>query len=205
MRSYFAGAKGADLKHAISPMAARAGSRLATDSSSKMHAADPKEHKRLRQEQRTAEAAIVRAHEPEDFGAWLHRRNERDQAILEQLEALFKQRDGRKVDRQRQVENKAPVPAHMQSGNRSVANPQYREDQDLRLAMQVRQELRDLGVRDDKLPSHAEISAQFDDLRTRIRREASERRRSGPTKSEAKLMAEILYTRGRSQSRGMRM
>src|ERR1035441_9947379 len=30
----------------------------------------------------------------------------------------------------------------MQSGNRSVANPQYREDQDLSLAMHVRQELR---------------------------------------------------------------
>jgi hypothetical protein len=76
---------------------------------------------------------------------------------------------------------------------------------DLELAMHVRQELRDRGVRDDKLPSYAEISAQFDDLRTHMRREASERRRYGPPKSEAKLMAEILYARGRSQSRGMRL
>jgi hypothetical protein len=117
---------------------------------------------------------------------------------------LFKRRDARKVDRERQLENKAPLPAHMQSGNRSVANPQYRQDQDLRLAMQVRQELRELGVCDDKLPSHVEISAQFDDLRTQMRREASEQR-YGPTKSEAKLMAEIFYARGRSQSRGKRM
>ena len=93
---------------------------------------------------RIREAAIERAHEPQDFGAWRHQRNERDQASLERLEALFKRRDARKVDRQRQLENKAPLPAHMQSGNRSVANPQYREDQDLTLAMQVRQELRDL-------------------------------------------------------------
>jgi hypothetical protein len=176
---------------------------LAAQYRTKMHPADPKENKRLRQEQRKAEAAIVRAHEPEDFGAWLHRRNDRDQASLERLEALVKRRDARKVDRERQLENKAPLPAHMQSANRSVANPQYRQDQDLRLAMQVRQELRDLGVRDDKLPSHVEISAQFDDLRTQIRREASQRR-YGPTQSEAKLMAQILYARGQSQSRGMR-
>jgi hypothetical protein len=59
---------------------------LAAQYRTKMHAADPKENKRLRQEQRKAEAAIVRAHEPEDFGAC----NERDQASLERLEALFK-------------------------------------------------------------------------------------------------------------------
>jgi len=67
--------------------------------------------------------------------------------------------------------------------------------------MHVRQELRDLGVRDDKLPSHAEIVAQFEDLRTEIRREPAERRH-GATKSESKLMAEKLYDRGRSQRRG---
>jgi hypothetical protein len=67
--------------------------------------------------------------------------------------------------------------------------------------MHVRQELRDRGVRDDKLPSHAEIVAQFNDLRAEIRREAAGRRYE-PTKSEAKLMAEILYDRGRSQRRG---
>jgi hypothetical protein len=70
---------------------------LAAEYRTKMHPADPKENKRLRQEQRKAEAAIVRAHEPEDFGAWLHRRNERDQAILERLEALLKRRDERSI------------------------------------------------------------------------------------------------------------
>lgn len=62
--------------------------------------------------------------------------------------------------------------------------------------------MRELGERDDKLPSHAEIVAQFEELRTEIRREAAGPR-YGPTKSEAMLMAEILYDRGRSQHRGM--
>jgi hypothetical protein len=72
---------------------------------------------------------------------------------------------------------------------------------DLDLAMHVHQKLRDRGVRDDKLPSHAELVAQFEDLRTEIRREAAERRYV-PAKSEAKFMAAILYDRGRSQRRG---
>jgi hypothetical protein len=83
-----------------------------------------------------------------------------------------------------------------------LAERYHAKKADLELAMHVRQELRDRGVRDDKLPSHAEIVAQFEDLRTEIRREAADRR-YGPTKSEARLMAEILYERGRSQRRGM--
>jgi hypothetical protein len=174
---------------------------LAAEYRAKTAIADPKDKKRLRQEQRKAEAAIVAAHQPEDFGVWLHRRNERDEAVLERLQALFKQRGAREQDAQ--LHEMAQKPAHMQSPNRSVANAQYREDSNFNLAMHVRQQMRELGERDNKLPSHAEIIAQFDDLRTQIRREASERR-SGPTTSEAKLMAEILYARGQSQSRGMR-
>jgi hypothetical protein len=44
---------------------------------SESRGADPQQKKTLRQQQRTAEAAIVRARQPEDFGPWLHRRDER--------------------------------------------------------------------------------------------------------------------------------
>ena len=85
-----------------------------------------------------------------------------------------------------------------------LADRYHAKKADLELAMHVRQELRDRGVRDDKLPSHAEIVAQFNDLRTEIRREAADRRYE-PSKSEAKLMADKLYQRGRSQRRGRGM
>jgi hypothetical protein len=173
---------------------------LAAEYRAKVTIADPKDKKRLRQEQRKAEAAIVAAHQPEDFGVWLHRRNERDQAVFERLEALFKQRGAREQDAQ--LDEIAHKPAHMQSANRFVANAQYREDRDLDLAMHVRQQMRELGVRDRDLPDRADLTAQFDDLRTQIRREATQRR-YGPTKSEAQLMAQILYDRGRSPRRGI--
>ncbi len=34
----------------------------------------------------------MREHQPEDFGAWLHRRQEGDEATLERVEGLYKQR-----------------------------------------------------------------------------------------------------------------
>ena len=71
---------------------------LAAEYKAKAAVADPKEKKRLRAEHRKAEAAIVRAYQPEDFGAWLHRKAERNQPTLERLEALYKQR-GAAVER----------------------------------------------------------------------------------------------------------
>ncbi len=66
---------------------------LAAEYRAKAAIADPKQRKRLRQEQRKAEAAIVEAHQPEDFGVWLHHKAERDEIVLERLEALFTERE----------------------------------------------------------------------------------------------------------------
>jgi hypothetical protein len=65
---------------------------LAAEYRAKAAIATPKEKKHLRSEQRKAEAAIVTAHEPEDFGVWLHRKAERDEVALERLEEMFKAR-----------------------------------------------------------------------------------------------------------------
>lgn len=55
-------------------------------------AKSPEQKKRLPLEQRKAEAAIVRAYQPEDFDLWLHRKNERDDTTHERLESLSKRR-----------------------------------------------------------------------------------------------------------------
>jgi hypothetical protein len=65
---------------------------LAAEYRAKAAIADPEEKKRLRKEQRKAEAAIVRTHLPEDFGAWLQRRRDREDETLERLDELFRQR-----------------------------------------------------------------------------------------------------------------
>jgi hypothetical protein len=130
-----------------------------------------------------------------------------NKARLETEQALRQDIDSRRDRRAR-----APKAEHVRKAARTRTPPdehewlaeQYRakkQAEDLNLATAVRQELRELGSTDHKLPSHAKLVAQFEDLRTEIRREATERR-YGPTKSEAKLMAEILYERGRSQRRG---
>ena len=68
--------------------------KLAAEYRPRITAAGSREQKkRLRQEQRVAEAAIVREHQPEDFGVWLRGREEREEATLERLEALYNQRD----------------------------------------------------------------------------------------------------------------
>jgi hypothetical protein len=133
-----------------------------------------------------------------------------NKARLEAEQALREDIDSRRDRRVRAPETehvRKAAPTRTPSDEHEWLTERYRakkqqQAEDLNLATAVRQELRDRGVRDDKLPSHAEIVAQFEDLRTEIRREAAERR-YGPTKSEARLMAEILYERGRSQRRGM--
>lgn len=129
-------------------------------------------------------------------------------ATLQRLEAEQALRQD--IDSRRDRRVRAPEAEHTRKAaptrtppdeHERLAERYHAKKASLELAMHVRQELRDRGVRDDKLPSHAEIVALFNDLRAEIRREAAERRYR-PTKSEAKLMAEILYERGRSQRRG---
>jgi ATP-dependent exoDNAse (exonuclease V) alpha subunit len=128
-----------------------------------------------------------------------------NKARLEAEQALRQDIDSRRDRRVR-----APEAEHVRKAAPTRTPPDEHEwlaeryhvkKADFELAMHVRQELRDRGVRDDKLPSLAEILAQFNELRTEIRRGAVDRR-YGPTKSEARLMAEIFYERGRSQRRG---
>ena len=80
---------------------------LAAEYRPRIAAASAEQKKRLRQEQRKAEAAIVRDHRPEDFGVWLHRREEREEATLQRLEALYKQRDA--VTAQRSIKPKKAI------------------------------------------------------------------------------------------------
>ncbi len=77
---------------------------LATQYRVKAKSADSKEKKRLRLEQRKAEAAIVRAHQPEDFGAWLHSRKDAEEETLDRLNALYKQRTDRAETLKREAE-----------------------------------------------------------------------------------------------------
>jgi hypothetical protein len=89
---------------------------LAAEYRAKAAIADPKQRKRLRQEQRKAEAAIVEAHQPEDFGVWLHRKAERDEIALERLEALLKERAPQRREQslppRQTVAPKVGVPSH---------------------------------------------------------------------------------------------
>jgi hypothetical protein len=116
-----------------------------------------------------------------------------NKARLETEQALRQDIDSRRDRRVRATEAE-----HVRKAAPTRTPP---DEHEWHLATAVRQELRELGTTDHKLPPHAELVAQFEDLRTEIRRKAAERR-YGPTKSEAKLMAEILYERGRSQRRG---
>jgi hypothetical protein len=59
--------------------------------------ATPEQQKLLRQEQRKAEAAIVKAHEPEDFGAWLHRHRERQGTQAQRVDELEQLRQQKAV------------------------------------------------------------------------------------------------------------
>jgi hypothetical protein len=103
----------------------------------------------------------------------------------------------RKIEHESTITQKPPAPARTPPDEHEwLAERYHAKKADLDLAMHVRQ-MRELGHRDDRLPTPAELVAQFDELRTEIRRAE---RRYGT--SEAKLMAEILYDRGRSQHRG---
>jgi hypothetical protein len=53
---------------------------------------DPAELKTLRQAQRRAEAVVAKAYQPEDFGVWLHRYEQRDETVSDRLEVLRKKR-----------------------------------------------------------------------------------------------------------------
>jgi hypothetical protein len=142
----------------------------------------------------------------ESFVSWTVRRRkdvEREAPFLEKAaerrerhETQRMAHEGAKREQKPEATIAQPPPAHMQSANRSVANAQYL-DEDTNLAMHVRQELRQLGHRDDKLPTTAELVAQFQDLRTEIRRGE---RHYGT--SEARRMAEIIHARGQSKRRG---
>jgi hypothetical protein len=100
----------------------------------------PEQKKHLRQEQRRAEAAIVREHQPEDFGAWLRRREEREEVTLEQLEALYKQRDAVTDERVVAIEpeqkslNADAVKANAPTPTRAERELKARVDAELRRA-----------------------------------------------------------------------
>jgi hypothetical protein len=172
---------------------------LAAQYRAKAAAADPQQKKTLRQEQRKAEAAIVREHQPEDFGVWLHRRNEHQEAALGRLEALFKQRQT-----VRQVMNKAPAQAlePAEYERLAAAYRAKRQQTDASASMlisRVRQSLREAGVADRDLPSCAELAAQLPDLR----KSAAEIRREGHLLApESEIIANLLRDRGQSQRRG---
>jgi hypothetical protein len=145
------------------------------------------------------EAAIVREHQHEDFGAWLHQWNERDEAALEGLEALFKQRQT-----VRQVMNKAAAQAlepaeYEQLAAADRAKRQHTEASASRLISRVRQSLREAGVADRDLPSHAELAAQLPDLRKSA---AAIRREGHQLAPESEIIANLLRDRGQSQRRG---
>jgi hypothetical protein len=155
--------------------------------------------KTLRREQRQAEAAIVREHQPEDFGAWLHQRRERGQAVLQRLEALFKQRQT-----VRHVINEAPAQAQMPAEDQRLtaadrARRQQTQASASMLISRVRQSLRDAGVADRDLPSHAELAAQLPGLR----KSAAAMRREGHVLTpESEIIANLLRVRGQSQRPG---
>ncbi len=155
--------------------------------------------KTLRREQRKAEAVIVREHQPEDFGAWLHQRREPDEAVLERLEALFKQRKT-----VRQVMNKAPAQAlePAEYERLAAADRTKRQQTDASASLlisRVRQSLREAGVADRDLPSHAELAAQLPDLRKSA---AAIRREPHLLAPESEIIANLLRDRGQSQRRG---
>jgi hypothetical protein len=112
-----------------------------------------------------------------------------NKARLEAEQALREDIDSR---RDRRVH--APEAEHVRKAARTwtpsddhewLAERYRAKKTDLNLAMHVRQELRNLGVRDDKLPSHAEIVAQFEDLRTEIQRSCGAATRGNKVRVEA--------------------
>ena len=64
-------------------------------------ATGPSELKALRQEQRRDEAAIAKAYQPEDFGAWLHRRRSACEVVEERVQNLARYRNEREQTKKR--------------------------------------------------------------------------------------------------------
>ncbi len=60
---------------------------------------DPVALKALRGEQRRAEAAVAKAYQPQDFGAWLYRHEEREETAGERLYDLSRHRAARDVQK----------------------------------------------------------------------------------------------------------
>lgn len=77
---------------------------LAVAYRAKVDAANPEQHKNLRQEQRKAEAAIMKAHEPEDFGVWLRRHRQREQTQAARLDELAQRRQAHDIAKEHAVE-----------------------------------------------------------------------------------------------------
>jgi hypothetical protein len=156
--------------------------------------------KRLRIEQRKAEAAIVNAHVPEDFGAWLQRKAQRDEATLERLGALFQDRS---ANIEREAQRVAALELQNQKKQERAQARQTRIDADVALVRSIQHELRELGVRDDKLPAREDLLAQLPELRKAA---AAQRNDLASThRTEAERLARILHERGRSHSRGRGM
>jgi hypothetical protein len=64
----------------------------------------------------------VDAHQPEDFGVWLHRKSERDEEAIERLDALFQDRSiKREVEQAKIRHNMTP-----DAPRRSVESPAIR-------------------------------------------------------------------------------
>jgi hypothetical protein len=167
---------------------------LAAEYRAKSAIANPQEKKRLRQEQRKAEAAIVEAHKPEDFGVWLHRKTERDEATLERLGALFQ-------DRRVNIEREAQRVAAVEQKQKRAHARQARIDADVALVHSIRHELRELGVRDDKIPARDDLLAQLPELRQAAAAQHNDL--ASAYRTEAERLALVLHELGRSQSRGM--
>jgi hypothetical protein len=173
---------------------------LAAEYRAKSAIADPQQKKRLRLEQRKAEAAIVNAHVPEDFGAWLQRKTERDEATLKRLGALFQDRSAKS---EREAQRVAALELQNQKQQERAQARQARIDADVALVRSIRHELRELGVRDDKLPAHEVLLAQLPELRKAAAAQRNDF--ASAYRTEAERLAGILHERGRSQSRGRGM
>jgi len=83
---------------------------------------DPVALKALRGEQRRAEAAVAKAYQPQDFGAWLYRREEREETAAECLHDLSRHRADRKAEVLRSAEiDRQREPARVKSPERFPA------------------------------------------------------------------------------------
>jgi hypothetical protein len=87
-----------------------------------------------------------------------------------------------------------------QSVNRTPANADYREPD---IIGEVRQAMRENGVRDCDLPSRVELAAQIRDLRANIAKQRSSPYAKVEYRTEAQQLAQAWRTMQRSHERGI--